>query len=97
VSECWHHVFRIETHRLQFLIDLDVNATDKRIYSEFRGLLQDGFRILQIFLLDVSARSRQRTESDSRRKAEGPTCIGCIISELKRCLVVNCLIDAIVL
>jgi hypothetical protein len=36
-------------------MDLDVNATDEGIYSEFRGLLQDDrFRILQNFLLDVS-------------------------------------------
>jgi hypothetical protein len=52
---CWHHVFPCVTHRLQFLLDLDVNAIDDRIYSVFRGLLQDGFLTLQIFLLDVSA------------------------------------------
>jgi hypothetical protein len=57
-----------------------------RIYSEFRGLLQDGFRILQIFLLNVSARCRQRTGTNSRRKTVGPTCIGWIKSELKRSL-----------
>jgi hypothetical protein len=31
------------------------------IYPEFRGLLQEGFRILQIFLLDVSVQCRQFT------------------------------------
>jgi hypothetical protein len=43
----WHHVFPSETHRVQFFMDLDVNATDERIYSEF-------LELLQIFLLDVS-------------------------------------------
>jgi hypothetical protein len=53
-------------------MDLDVNTTDERIYSVFRGLLQDGLCTLQIFLLDVSARRRQRTGTDSRRKTVGP-------------------------
>jgi hypothetical protein len=53
-------------------MDLDVNAIDKRIYSVFHGFLQDGFRTLQIFLLDVSAQCRQRTGTDSRRKTKGP-------------------------
>jgi hypothetical protein len=57
-----------------FLIVL--NTTDERNYSEFWGLLQDGFRILQIFLHDVSARCRQRTGTDSMRKTVGPTCVG---------------------
>jgi hypothetical protein len=61
---CWYHVFSSETHRLQFLIDLDVNATDERIYSVFRGLLPDGFHTLQIFLLDMSAQCRQRNGTD---------------------------------
>jgi hypothetical protein len=66
-------------------MDFEVNAADERIYSEFRGLLQDGFRIGY----------RQRTGTVSMKKTVGPTCIGSIISELKRCLVVNhCLIDA---
>jgi hypothetical protein len=45
-------VFPSEATGLQFLMDLDVNATDERIYSEFRGLHQNGFCILQIFLPD---------------------------------------------
>jgi hypothetical protein len=73
---CWHHVFPSETHRFQFLMDLDVNAIDERIYSVFRGLLQVGFRNLQIILLDVSARCRQRTETEKRTKTKGPTYIG---------------------
>jgi hypothetical protein len=39
----WHHVLPSETHKLQFLMDLDVNATDERIYSEFRGLHSSNF------------------------------------------------------
>jgi hypothetical protein len=62
--------------RLQFLMDLAFTFIGERIYSVFRGLLQDVFRILQIFLLDVSARCRQRTGADSKWKTEGPTCIG---------------------
>jgi hypothetical protein len=41
--------------RLQFLMDLAFTFIDERIYSVFRDLLQDVFRILQIFLFDVSA------------------------------------------
>jgi hypothetical protein len=48
-------------------MDLDVNAIDERIYSVFRGLLQDGFRTLKIFLLDVSAQCTG-TDSEGRRQ-----------------------------
>jgi hypothetical protein len=68
-------MFPSETHRLQFLMDLDVNAVDDRIYLVCRGLFQDGFRTLQIFLLNVLARCRQRTGTDSRKKTEGPKCM----------------------
>jgi hypothetical protein len=93
---CWHRVFPSETNKLQFLMDMDVNANDERVCSVFRGLLQDGFRTFQDFLLDVSVQCHQRTEIDSRRKTVGPTFISWIILDLKFCLMVNnCLIDAI--